>query len=136
MSNCKNQWKLDVNDRYARGVGVVTSLSTTSLVLPIFFLKDIAKISSTQSFANSLSCWAYLGWILLTLSIISGILYFYFSAKWVKLAWEKEADIFWFRAQEPGVEILLDGSYFVMMAGFVLGVASMIWFTVTFTTNT
>ena len=135
MSDCEEQWKIDVNDRYARGVGVVISLSSTALVLPILFLKDIAKINLTQSFANSLSCWAYIGWALLALSVISGILYFYFSAKWVKLAWKKGADIIGCKAHESGVELLLDGSYFLMMAGFILGVASMIWFMVTFTTN-
>ena len=135
MPETTNQWKMEVNDRYARGVGVVTSLSTASLVLPIFFLKDIALISSTASFANSLSCWAYLGWALLGFSALSGILYYYFSAKWVKLAWVGKADIFGKDIGESCTEKLLDGSYFVMMTGFLLGVTSMIAFMVTFTTS-
>ena len=92
MPECPNQWQLDVNDRYARGVGVVLSLSSAALILPIFFLKDIVNITSTQSFANVLSYWTYLGWFMLSVSIVSGIIYYFCSAKWVKLAWDKEAD--------------------------------------------
>lgn len=37
MNEFKNQWKIDVNDRYQKAVSVVVSLSTASLVLPIIF---------------------------------------------------------------------------------------------------
>ena len=133
MSDCQNQWKLDVNDRYGRGVGIVISLASASLVLPLLFLKDVAKISDTLSFSNSLSFWAYFGWVLLSMSVLSGIAYYFCSAKWVKLAWGKEADIFGTKVTELTVEKLLDGSYFLMMTGFVLGLASMITYIVTFT---
>jgi len=135
MSNCPNKWKLDVNDRYERGVGVVTSLSSASLVLPILFLKDIAQISSTKSFVSSLSCWTYSGWFFLSLSVLSGIIYYFCSAKWVKLAWDKKADIFGKEVNESFVENLLDGSYFLMMTGFILGLGSMVIYMVTFTTS-
>lgn len=128
------QWMLDVNDRYERAVGVVTSLSSASLVLPIFFLKDIAHINSVRSFADSLNCWAYSGWILLSLSILSGIIYYFSSAKWVKLAWGENTDIFGINVTIPFIENLLDGSYFVMMTGFFLGLGAMIKYTLTFTT--
>ena len=133
MAECPNQWKLDVNDRYGRGVGVVISLSSASLVLPIIFLKDIAHISSTQSFAKSLTCWAYSGWVLLSLSVLSGVIYYFCSAKWVKQAWGKDADIFGIEVTEDFIENLLDGSYFVMMSGFLLGLGAMIMYMVTFT---
>ena len=136
MSECKNQWKLDVNDRYERGVGVVTSLSSASLVLPILFLKDIAGIGTTRSFAESLSCWVYSGWFLLSLSVLSGIIYYFCSAKWVKLAWEKPTDIFGMSVQEPFIEKLLDYCYFLMMTGFLLGLSAMIVYMVTFKVGT
>jgi len=135
MPDCDNQWKIDVNDRYERAVGVVTSLSSASLVLPILFLKDIAKINSVTSFASSLNSWALWGWGLLSLSILSGIIYYFSSAKWVKLAWGKEADIFWLRVDEKFIEGLLDLSYFLMMTGFLSGLGAMIVFMVTFTTS-
>ncbi|MFO1418464.1 MAG: hypothetical protein U1E83_07305 [Methylotetracoccus sp.] len=136
MSDCSEQWKLDVNDRYERAVGVVTSLSSASLVLPVLFLKDIAQINTVRSFAASLNCWAYAGWILLSFSILSGIIYYYLSAKWAKLAWGKDADIFGIGVQANCVERLLDVSYFVMMGGFLMGLAIMLTFMVTFTANT
>lgn len=135
MADCPNQWKLDVNDRYERAVGVVTSLSSASLVLPIFFLKDIAEIDSVQSFSGSLNCWAYSGWVLLSLSVLSGIIYYFVSAKWVKLAWNQSTDIFGYPVNEEFIENLLDRSYFVMMTGFFLGLGTMIKYMVTFTTG-
>lgn len=133
MSDCDDQWKLDVNDRYSKAVGIVISLASASLFLPILFLKDIAGISSTQSIADSLSIWVYTGWGLLALSVISGVLYFFFSAKWVKLAWNKDTDILGVKVSEPAVELLLDGSYFLMMTGFVLGITALITFMTTYT---
>ena len=135
MSECENQWKIDVNDRYERAVGVVTSLSSASLVLPILFLKDIASINSVTSFATSLNYWTFGGWILLSLSILSGIIYYFSSAKWVKLAWGQSADIFGIQVRERLIENLLDITYFIMMTGFLTGLAAMIVFMVTFTTN-
>ena len=133
MPECPNQWQLDVNDRYARGVGVVLSLSSAALILPIFFLKDIVNITSTQSFANVLSNWTYLGWFMLSVSIVSGIIYYFCSAKWVKLAWDKEADIFGIPVGKPRVERYLDFSYFLMMSGFIIGLGAMIIYMMTFT---
>ena len=133
MPECPNKWQLDVNDRYARGVGVVLSLSSAALILPIFFLKDIVNITSTQSFANVLSNWTYLGWFMLSVSIVSGIIYYFCSAKWVKLAWDKEADIFSIPVGKPRVELYLNISYFLMMSGFIIGLGAMIIYMMTFT---
>lgn len=135
MPDCVNQWKLDVNDRYGRAVGVVTSLSSASLVLPILFLKDVAKINSATSFASSLNAWAYWGWGLLSLSILSAIIYYFSSAKWVKLAWGKQADIFGIPVKDDLIEKFLDISYFLMMTGFITGLAAMTLFMVNFTTS-
>jgi hypothetical protein len=135
-SECPNQWKLDVNDRYQKAVGVVTSLSTAALVLPIFFVKDVAKLNGVQSIAGALSSWwVYVGWPLLAISVLSGIIYFFCSAKWVKLAWEKEADIFGRKVSDEFVEMMLDGSYFLMMAGFVTGFVCILAFIVNFSLN-
>ena len=79
MTKCSNQWKLDVNDRYGRAVGIVISLASASLFMPIIFLKDIALVTTTQSFSASLTYWAYSGWMFLSLSVISGILYYFFQ---------------------------------------------------------
>jgi len=85
MSSCPDQFKLDVNDRYQKGVALVTSLSTASLILPILFLKDIVNVTGNQTVADALTADVYLGWKMLAASIFLGILYYFFSAKWVKL---------------------------------------------------
>lgn len=135
MGECPNKWKLDVNDRYQKAVGVVTSLSTAALTFPIFFLKGIVDLKGAQSIADSLSLWVYLGWLLLSISVLSGIVYFFCSAKWVKLAWNQKADVFGIDVSEPAVENMLDYSYFFMMIGFVAGVFSMLKFVVNFSVN-
>src|SRR5882757_506165 len=82
---CPEQWRIDVNNKYQNAVGVVISLATGAMVLPILFLREIVK-DEKRSLAHLLNLWAYTGWILLSLSILSGILYHFCSAKWVKLA--------------------------------------------------
>jgi hypothetical protein len=132
MSDCPNKWKLDVNDRYQKAVGVVTTLSTAALVLPIFFLKDIAKIDGVHSIAGALSAWWVAGWFLLATSVLSGIIYYFCSAKWVKLAWGMKADIFGIKVSDQAVETMLDVSYFLMMTGFITGLFCTLAFIVTF----
>ena len=130
-TDCPEQWRIDVNNKYQNAVGVVISLATGAMLLPILFLKEIVK-DEKRSLAHLLNLWAYTGWILLALSILSGILYHYCSAKWVKLSWHHPTDIFGKEVSQGLVETCLDVTYFVMMAGFVLGLGSMVFFMVRF----
>jgi hypothetical protein len=132
VSGCPEQWKLDVNDRYQAAVGVVSSLATASLVLPIFFLKDVASPGSGKSIADSLSWLVIAGWLLLGLSVLSAVIYQYSSAKWAKLAWKQDADMFGVKVNSSQVERALDASYFVMMVSFALGILCMVIFMATF----
>lgn len=135
MSECPEQWKLDVNDRYQAAVGVVSSLSAASMVLPIFFLKDVAAIGSSRSIADVISGWVFAGWFWLSVSVLSAIIYYYCSAKWVKLSWGKTADMFGKNVTGASVEKALDRSFFLMMAGFIVGLFCMVVFMVTFHTK-
>jgi hypothetical protein len=130
MSKCPEQFKLDVNERYQKGVGLVTSLATASLVLPILFLKDIVNVTKTQTVAEALTPDVYLGWKLLAVSIGLGVIYYYFSAKWVKLAWDEKTDICWIPVNANFVEKLLDYSYLIMMACFGWGMYEILSFIV------
>jgi hypothetical protein len=132
-SECPGQWKLDVNDRYQHAVGIVTNLATAALVLPVLFLKDILGLSEAQSIANAFNAWAYTGWLLLASSILAAVVYYYSSAKWVKLAWNRQADMFGKPVSEGFVENALDISYFVMMGGFVTGVGAILIYMLTYT---
>ena len=138
MPECSKQWMLDVNDRYQKAVGVVTSLSTAALVLPIVFLRNIIGIDNTQSIADVINGLVYFSWSMLGISIFSGIIYYYCSAKWVKLAWGKKADFFGKKTilcnkiDIQYVEKYLDRSYFFMMFGFYTGLSSILLFIITY----
>lgn len=124
------QWMLDVNDRYQKVVGLVTSFSTALIASPILFLKESAKSSNTM-ILSMLDFFAILGGIFLLGSIISGIFYAYGSAKWVKLAWGEQADILNKNKGVKDIEKFLDLTYASMMVGFLLGGLCMIIFMVT-----
>ena len=132
MGECPQQYKLDVNDRYQAAVSAVVTLSTASLVLPIFFLKDINGFESGKPIMDSISKLVIWGWVLLGLSILSAIVYQYVSAKWVKMAWGQQADIFGMNISDRFAESALDITYFLMMVGFLGGLLCMIIFMVTF----
>ena len=140
MRDCVNQWKIDVNDRYQKAVGVVAGLSTASLILPIFYLKDIVGLGDDDSIADIITWLVYLAWGLLALSVLAAVIYYYVSAKWVKLAWGKKPDFFgktrlfgWNMVSDKALERMLDGSYFTMMVGFIVGLFCMLVFVVNFT---
>ncbi len=128
------RWKLDVNDRYQRAVATVISLSTAALVSPIVFLKNVVAPGEGKSIVSLLDFTAYVGWLLLAVSIVSGILYYYLSAKWVKLALGKTADIFGISTNGRFVERALDLTYLFMMVGFLAGTACMLKFMATYAT--
>jgi hypothetical protein len=126
------RWKLDVNDRYQKAVGTIISLSTAALVSPIVFLRDAGVANERQSVLSLITGSAYWGSGLLAASVVAGILYYFFSAKWVKLACGQPTDVFWISASAKWIERLLDWTYFVLTVGFLAGVACMIKFMVTF----
>ena len=133
---CPEKWKLDVNDRYQKAVGFVISLSSTSLFIPILFLKDIVAVNKDKAIVSVLDGYVYVGWFLLGMSILTGILYCYFSAKWAKQAWKQSADVMWYQVTPKQVEYLLDWTYFLMMAGFLGGIFCMIKFVTTYVIST
>jgi hypothetical protein len=133
---CSNEsgerWKLDVNKRYQKAVGTVISLSSAALLSPIVFLRDVVSPGEHNSIVSLLTWSAYSGWILLGVSIVSGVLYYFFSAKWVKMALGHDADIFWYTTNPTFVEWALDLTYFAMMIGFLGGMACMLGFMATY----
>ena len=87
-------WRLDTNSRYRDAMKIVLDLSTASLILPIFFLKDILSIPKDQPLIQHLNLKIYLSWICLTLAICCAFVFFYASGKWVRLAWGQSAGFF------------------------------------------
>ena len=125
-------WKLDTNNRYRDAVKVVMDLSTASLVVPIFFLRDILRIPQTQSLSHVLNYKIYLSWLSLAFAIFCGLIFYYFSAKWVRLAWGQKSKLFGNELSERFVERILELSFWMTFVAFALGISLIICFVVSF----
>lgn len=105
----KEPWKLDTNSKYSEVVKTIMGLSTASLLLPVFMARDFLGIEAKTPLIKVLGCSVYWAWGFLAISILASIFFLYLSAKWVRLAWGKEAGIFWSKStNESTVEILMD----------------------------
>src|SRR3546814_8563100 len=83
----KYPWRIDTNDRYRELVAVILSLSTGALLLPVFLARKFLGISEKTPLKEALTCTTYWAWICLAASILSCIIFQFFSTKWVRLAW-------------------------------------------------
>ena len=79
-------WKSLANAEYQKVVASVATLSTAALLLPLFFLRDLAGIAAEKPLLPHLSCSVYISWELLIAAIFFSILFQYLSAKWLKNA--------------------------------------------------
>lgn len=78
--NAENEkaWRLATNTQYHETMKIVVNLATASLVLPTVMIANINP-------GGQLNIWAYGAWALLFLSILLCMLFFYASAKYVKV---------------------------------------------------
>ena len=125
-------WRLDTNDRYRDAVKIVIDLSTASLLLPVFFLRDFLQIPKEQPLSQSLNYIIYLSWICLVLAIFCGFVFYYFSAKWIKLSWGHDVGFLGMKMHDRFVERVLDVSFTGAITLFILGVILIAWFVVSF----
>ena len=127
-STADERWRLDVNERYQRAVSTVVTLATLVLGGPFLFLKTLPTGKSLLDVLGR-TVW---GEVSLGISICCAVIYFFFSAKWVKLALVGQADFFWIRLGKGFVEFVLDSSYFLMMLSFLAGVFFIVQFMTTY----
>jgi hypothetical protein len=125
-------WRLDTNSRYKDAVKVVVDLSTAVLIVPVFFLRNILAVPQEYPLVQLLNFKVYLSWASLALAILSGFIFFYFSGKWVRMAWGQKAGFFKQDLSEKVVEGVLDWSFVLTIAFFASGLGCMMWFVVTF----
>ena len=130
--NPKYPWRLDTNDRYREVVRTVISLSTASLAVPVFFLRNILSVPNNKSLLDVLDFTIIVSWILLCISIIFGLVFYYASAKWVRLAWGESAAFFGRSTNESIVENVLHFSFWVSVISFAIGLGMILWFIITF----
>jgi hypothetical protein len=131
----KYPWRFDTNERYREVVRLILSLSTASLLLPIFFAGEFLSISDAVALKSVFSCWVYVSWALLVISIMSGIKFHFLSAKWIRLAWGKSASILGKEVTDSSVECMLNVAFWSTMITFILGVGSIMIFLVNYVPN-
>jgi hypothetical protein len=78
MLENEKDWRLAANTQYHEAMKIVVNLATASLVLPTVLIEKIYR-------AHPLDKWAYRSWALLFFSIFLCMLFFYASAKYVKV---------------------------------------------------
>ena len=120
------QWKIEVNDRYQKVVATILTLSTASVILPVSFLRDILAIDKGKALIPYLGAPIYWSWAFLGFSILFGILFYYFSAKWVKQAWGIKT-LF----STKIIEVILDFAFWLMVVFFILGIYEFVYFIIT-----
>ena len=124
----KEKWKIETNDRYQRVIGILISLATATLFLPIVIVKDILPVPKNVAVFDHLTPSVIISWCLLSLAILSGMIFNYLSAKWVKQAWGQEI---WFTSSR--LETLLDLTFWITAICFIAGLVIIICFAATFT---
>ncbi len=124
----KEKWKIETNDRYQRVIGILISLATATLFLPIVLVKDILPIPKNGAVFDHLNPSVIISWCLLYFSVLSGVFFNYLSAKWVKQAWGQEICF-----TSSRLEKLLDWTFWITAACYILGLIMIIYFASTFT---
>ena len=136
VMNMKEPWKRDTNNKYSEVVKTIMGLSTASLLLPVFLVREFLDIDNNTPLINVLGCSIYWAWALLALSILSGIFFIYLSAKWLRIAWGKEAGVFLStNTPESKVESLMDFSFWLCVLLFGSGLSLTIFFFANYTTS-
>jgi hypothetical protein len=130
----KEPWKLDTNGKYSEVVKTIMGFSTASLLLPVFMTREFLGIETKIPLKKILGCSVYWAWGALAVSILCGVFFLYLSAKWVRIAWGKEAGIFWAKnTKEHTVEILMEFCFWFCILLFGTGLFLTVWFFVNYT---
>jgi hypothetical protein len=109
------QWMIDVNTREQKFVDVLISLATGALILPPLLLQTYLGVRE-EPLAIFLDEKVYGSWLCLLLSIVSGVAFHYWSAKWVRHAWGQPV-----RIKEAQLEKVMDGIFWSQIVLFIGG---------------
>jgi hypothetical protein len=118
----EEQGNLIVNAEYQKVITFIMSLTTGSFVLPGLFLKDFIGLPEHASLMNSLDWRVWASWGLLLLALLSGLVYSYASAKFVKAVYKHTAP------KETRFEKYRDLSVWFLIVFFALGLIFILFF--------
>lgn len=125
----KYPWRLDTNERYREVSRTVMGLATASLFLPVFLAREYLGIEKDIPLENILGSYVfYWVWGLLGVSIFSGIVFHYLSAKWVRMAWGKKAGVLGFDASKNFVEKAMEVFFWGTVLTFIVGLGVVLIF--------
>jgi hypothetical protein len=124
-------WRIDTNDRYRELASLIIGLATAALFVPVFFAREFLGVDDATPLISVFSCSAYLAWLLFAVSILSGLAFHMFSAKWIRLAWEQSASIAGVSLTEKSCEKWLEWTLWIAVLSFILGIGSALWFFLT-----
>ena len=128
-NHIKDPWKLDTNNKYSEVVKTTMSLSTATLLLPVFMTRKFLGIKSETPLINIFSYSIYWAWFLLAISILCSVIFLYLSAKWVRIAWGKKAGILWAKnTKESTIECLMELNFWFCIISFFIGLFLIILF--------
>lgn len=115
-------WRIDTNDRYRELISSILTLSTGSLILPVFLVRDFLGIPDSQSLQSIFSWQLYSSAASFGLAIFSCVFFYYCSPKWIRLAWDQPVSLFYCKpANRYVIEKCLDVSLFLAVIFFILG---------------
>jgi hypothetical protein len=80
-----NNWKLVVDRNYQDVMNTLMSLTTASLVVPFLLIKNFLAVPKDQPLSKYLPCAAYWFWALMFASLVCDAVFFYASAKFIKV---------------------------------------------------
>jgi hypothetical protein len=103
-----DNWKLKTNEQYQELMKIVINLATAALVLPVVFIKDFLGLKEGEYIKPHLNLLAYSAWLLLFFTLFASMLFYYASAKFVKVVSGGKEDppdiwqgLLWIRNKPP-----------------------------------
>lgn len=124
----KYPWRLATNERYREVVKTLMTLSTASLLLPVFFAREFLGVDAKTPLKDIAGWQVYWSWGLLGFSIFAGIAFHYLSAKWARMAWGEEAGFLGVPASERFVERALEFFFWGAVVSFMTGLVFILAF--------
>jgi drug/metabolite transporter (DMT)-like permease len=128
----EDEWKLKTNAVYQEVMKSLMSLVTASLILPVLFIRDFLGVPSGP-IREQLRGPAYWSWIFLFASLLSGMVFYWFSAKYLKVVcgghedpwWKKSL---WRKRDRPAEDFFESGRDFLGGAAVVCFIAGLLFF--------
>jgi|SRR3972149_6573734 len=132
INEAKHPWRIETNSRYKDVVKMIINFSAAALSIPIFVSINLLNIDSTIVLTQIFDFRIYFSWVLLFLAILSGIVFYYASAQWIRLAWELPTVFMFVKVNDKSVERILDLSFWLSIIFFLVGVFFTLWFFISY----